>query len=401
MSPDTALRSGVSALPWLCLSRRRKTFLLTFFGVCGFILLVLLLGIVGGGVILFDFETSLGRAACFTAIFFLSVWAFGRAWARESKIPPGDSLPLWGKTLLLLSAPGCFVWGAGIYAAGHVPLANACYNAVIANDMKQLRQCVALRAAIRRHPDYKGDYSVRAFMPDTYAAFHEIVAEDQELTPLRLEMLLLLLPEFTTSFHEGHLHRFFSLPPSPLRQRLLAAILEQNSMITRVSLQEYDNLVARGDKAALALLLEHDWKHKYSDLAHPFNLLQNTRPSPLRTEILQNILRRKRDAYLTPARLAFFEMESMGAETFCMLRRDRDTAALSTPEVTAWLQRYKEVLAASALEELLRGAPTPEWEEELTTRLPALTDEEQRKVHDRKELYRDTARFGPDYCARP
>lgn len=76
-------------------------------------------------------------------------------------------------------------------------------------------------------------------------------------------------------------------------------------MITRVSLQEYDNLVARGDKAALALLLEHDWKHKYSDLAHPFNLLQNTRPSPLRTEILQNILRRKRDAYLTPARLAF------------------------------------------------------------------------------------------------
>lgn len=157
--------------------------MLTFFGVCGFILLVLLLGIVGGGVILFDFETSLGRAACFTAIFFLSVWAFGRAWARESKIPPGDSLPLWGKTLLLLSAPGCFVWGAGIYAAGHVPLANACYNAVIANDMKQLRQCVALRAAIRRHPDYKGDYSVRAFMPDTYAAFHEIVAEDRELTP--------------------------------------------------------------------------------------------------------------------------------------------------------------------------------------------------------------------------
>ena len=124
-------------------------------------------------------------------------------------------------------------------------------------------------------------------MPDTYAAFHEIVAEDQELTPLRLEMLLLLLPEFTTSFHEGHVHRFFSLPPSPLRQRLLAAILEQNSMITRVSLQEYDNLVARGDKAALALLLKHDWKHKYSDLAHPFNLLQNTRPSPLRTEILQ------------------------------------------------------------------------------------------------------------------
>lgn len=90
--------------------------------------------------------------------------------------------------------------------------------------MKQLRQCLALRAAIRRHPDYKGDYSVRAFMPDTYAAFHEIVAEDRELTPLRLEILLLLLPEFATSFHGGHVHRFsachrrpcanVSLPPS-------------------------------------------------------------------------------------------------------------------------------------------------------------------------------------------